>query len=164
MSEGSHWENGTACAEAAISPTFGTPFGLSACAEIRPRDRRDDRLERNAGDGRVPDLAAAERETEGADRGVRDVASRREPVEQVLRVLHLSRPVEPELAAGGAGPAGVAGERGEPELRQRAAVRLHVGVGLPETVEEDDAGPAAGRRGAARDDVRAREWRRVRGV
>ena len=52
--------------------------------------------------------AAAEREAEGADLRVGDVAPRREPVEEVLRVLHVPRPVEPELAAGGSGAARVA--------------------------------------------------------
>ena len=131
--------------------------------EIGPRDRGHDRLERNPGDRRVPDRASAEREAEGSDLGVRDVRPGSEPVEEVARILRLGRAVEPELATRAAGATGVAGKRGEAELRHRRADRLHVGVRLTEPVEEDDAGPTAGRRGAARDDVRTSERSRVRG-
>ena len=145
-------------------PDLGHAVGVECLPEVGPRGHRHDRLERDAGDRRVPDLAAAERQAEGSDLGVRDVAARGEPVEEILRVLHVRRPVEPERATRGARAARVAGERGEAVLRKRAAVRLHVGVRLAEPVEEDHAGPAAGRGGAAGDDVRARERRRVGGV
>ena len=114
---GSQCAIGTAWERIPIRPGLRDAVRIERGSKVGPRDRRHDRLEGNAGDRRVPDLPAAEREPEGSDLGVRDVASAGEPVEEVLRVLHLPRPVEPELAAGGAGAAGVAGERGEADLR-----------------------------------------------
>ena len=97
-----------ATASSWTSPDFESPCGASAVAEVRPRDHRDDRLERNAGDGRVPDRAAAERDAERADLRVGDLGPRREPGEELLRVQHVARPVEPERAARRAVPARVA--------------------------------------------------------
>ena len=130
--------------------------------EVRPRDHRDDRLERDARDGRVPDGAAAERDAERADLRVGDLGARREPGEQLLRVLHVARPVEPEEAARDAVPARVARERRVAGRREEGRRdRLHVLVLAAETVEEHHRRPAAGRRRPVRLGERAGELRAV---
>ena len=138
---------------------------IERTAQVRPRDRRHDRLEGNAGDRRVPDLAAAEREAERPDLRVRDVAarrrtSRRGPARPARPSARRARTCRPEAPVPRASQASAA----KPNCARARADRLHVRVRLAEPVEEDDSRPAAGRRGAARDDVRARERRRVRGV
>src|SRR5581483_10449269 len=108
---------------------------------------RHRRLERHPGGEGVPHGAAAERDAERAD--VRVPETRREPVEELLRVLHVAGAVEAEEAAGGSVAAGVAFERleaGRREVLRRD--RLHVLVAAAEAVEEDHAGPAARRRRA----------------
>ncbi len=133
------------------------------CRQARPGDHRDDRLERDAGDGRVPDGAAAERDAERADLRVGDLGTRGQPVEEELRVGDVRRPVEPEQPARGAVPARVAHERrvaGRCEERRRQ--RLHVLVLAAEPVEEHHRRPAARGCGPVRLDERARERRPVR--
>ena len=146
-------------------PVFGTPFGLSAVPRFVHVIAGTIAL------NGTPATAAFQTSPPPSERPkapiwVSETSLRRgEPVEEVLRVLHVPRSVEPELAAGGAGAAGVAGER---RRSRTAPAREPIGsmsaCDCAEPVEEDDSGPAAGRSGAARDEVGARERRRVRGV
>ena len=94
----------------------------------------------------------------------RVTGARREPREELARVLDVARAVEPEEALRHAVAPRVALERlvarRREELRRE---RLHVLVLAAEAVEEHHAGIAADGRGLVGDDDRARELRAVRG-
>ena len=79
---GSQRPSGICSASSWTSPDFERPFGASE-SRGRPGDDRDDRLEGNAGERRVPDGTAAERDAERADLRVGDLGPGREPGEEL---------------------------------------------------------------------------------
>src|SRR5205814_1822599 len=82
-----------------------------------------ERLERDAGDHRVPGGAAAERDPPNADLRVAHLGPRGEPVELRAHVGDLSRPVEGDEAARRAVTTRVRDEDGVPLLAERPGER-----------------------------------------
>src|SRR5207245_2047058 len=131
---------------------------LEGLPQICPRRGDRDRRERDAVDGGKPHHAAAVGDAERADPVRVDVRPRQEPVEELDRVLELTRPVEGEQPARLAVRARVEGDYRvavRDEVRLRDAVRRPVAdvervSCLAEPVEHHDGGPAGRRRGSRR--------------